>query len=76
MTAHKGDFITELFSLVDLNSSISLDEAENLLLGLYSRLGVRYGAQEANHFFKQIEFDHDGSINLAKFRKVLEKEFL
>lgn len=70
------NFIQDLFSLVDLNSSISLDEAENLLLNLYTRLGMRYGKKEANLFFKQIEFNPNGTIDLIKFRKVLEKEFL
>lgn len=72
---HK-DFLSDLFSLIDLNSSISLDEAENLLLGLYTRLGMRYGKSEANHFFSQIDFNSNGTIDLARFRNVLEKEFL
>jgi len=69
-------FIHELFSLIDNNSSISLEEAESLLLGLYTRLGMRYGKNEANHFFKQIEFNQNGTIDLYRFRQILEKEFL
>lgn len=69
------DFISDLFNLVDLNSTISMEEAENILFGLYTRLGKRYGKNEANNFFNQIEFNENGSIDLMRFRKILEKEF-
>ncbi len=75
-SARQKNFIYDLFSLIDHNSSISLEEAESLLLGLYTRLGMKYGKNEANHFFKQIEFNENGTIDLYRFRKILEKEFL
>lgn len=70
------NFIIDIFNLVDQNSTISLEEAESLLLGLYTRLGIKYGKTEANHFFRQIEFNENGTVDLDRFRSVLEKEFI
>ena len=72
------EFINELFNMVDMsaNSSITLEEAEKLLVGLYSRLGKPYGQKEANLFFRQIKFNAHDSIDLKQFKTILEKEFL
>ena len=72
------EFINELFNMVDMsaNSSITLEEAEKLLAGLYSRLGKPYGQKEASLFFRQIKFNAHDSIDLKQFKNILENEFL
>ena len=70
--------LVELFQSVDSNSNgrISRSEAETLLIRLNSRLGRRYGEEEANIFFNALDTNNDGLIDFNEFRGALIKQFV
>ena len=63
--------IEEVFKSIDLNSNgkIGFDEAEKILLKLNSRLGRSYGENEVRIFFRTLDTNNDGSIDLEEFKK-------
>jgi hypothetical protein len=69
--------IAELFASVDRNGdgSLSLSEAESLLLKLNSRLGRQYGEDQARAFFKALDSNNDGSISFEEFRRAIIRSF-
>jgi hypothetical protein len=72
-----SSILVELFQTIDRNSSgrISRSEAETLLLRLNSRLGRRYGDEEADSFFRAVDTNNDGSIDFDEFRRALLRQF-
>ena len=70
-----GSVISEIFSSVDRdgNGSVSMSEANALLLRLNSRLGRNYGESEAREFFRRLDRNGDGSISLREFRAAFER---
>ncbi|CAF0921745.1 unnamed protein product [Brachionus calyciflorus] len=68
------DIISDIFNQVDgdQNGSLSVEEAEKLLLKLNSRLGRSYGEDDVEKFFLSLDTNQDGSISLSEFRKAFE----
>ena len=58
---------------LDLNDNISVKDAEKLLLRLNSKLGKKYGVQEANEFFNKITILSKGKINFEEFKNLFLK---
>ena len=69
--------LLELFQSVDRNASgtITVSEAESLLLKLYSRLGRNYSEADAVAFVKALDINGDGSVSFDEFRSALLKDF-
>ena len=67
--------LLELFQSVDTDAtgSITLAEAEGLLLRLNSRLGRKYGDEDAKKFFKSLDMNGDGIIDFEEFKNALLK---
>lgn len=69
-SANVNSLLAEVFASVDRDSNgrVSLSEAESLLLRLNSRLGRRYGEDEAKAFVRALDSNRDGSLDLNEFR--------
>jgi hypothetical protein len=67
--------VNEIFASVDRDGSgsITLQEAESLLLRLNSRLGRNYGENEAREFFRRLDRNGDGLISIQEFRSAFER---
>ena len=63
--------IEEIFASVDADMSgkIGVGEAERILLRLNSRLGRNYGEDEVRNFFRVLDTNGDGSIDLIEFKQ-------
>ena len=68
--------IAEIFNSIDKdqNGKISVREAEKVLLRLNSRLGRRYGEDDARRLFDQLDVNRDGFIDQFEFKKVFQSQ--
>lgn len=69
--------ITSLFNQVDIdrNGRISMDEAGRMLLKFNSKLGRSYGENEVQTFFRSLDKNNDGYIDLEEFKAAFLKTF-
>jgi Ca2+-binding EF-hand superfamily protein len=57
----------------DGSGTLSVAEAESIFLRINSRLGRAYGEDEVALFFKTLDRNGDGVINLNEFRAAFDK---
>lgn len=65
------DLITQIFTTIDRNQNgrITVEDAEKTLLRLNSRLGRRYGEDDVRSFFRVLDVNNDGSLDLNEFKR-------
>lgn len=63
--------IDEIFNYIDQcqSGSITLEDAEKILLRINSRLGRRYGEDDVRAFFIALDSDGDGLLDLNDFKR-------
>jgi hypothetical protein len=76
-TGYNGNInqlIADIFASIDRdnNGQLSVSEAETIFLRLNSRLGRRYGENDVKKFFKKLDVNSDGQIDLNEFRVAFE----
>jgi hypothetical protein len=66
-----NSLIEILFNQIDKNGtgSISIEDAETLVLRLNSRLGRCYGEDDVKEFFSVLDKNKDGLLNLEEFKQ-------
>ena len=67
----KSSAVEAAFRAVDTNNSgtISLQEAQTLLLRLNSSLGRSYGERELTVFFQALDTNRDGQLSLEELKR-------
>ncbi len=72
---NNSDFIAELFGLIDSdnNGKVSVDEAEKILLKLNSRLGRNYGSDDVDNFFRNLDINNDGFVDMEEFSLAFQR---
>jgi hypothetical protein len=75
LSAQGSLVISEIFNDIDRNGSetLSISEAEKLLIQLNNRLGRSYTEREAQAFFRGLDLNRDGRISLREFREVFNR---
>lgn len=71
-----GAQINEIFASVerDHTGSITVEEAEKLLLRLNSRLSRRCGEDETKRFIDSLDHNKDGHVDLLDFRRAFDAQ--
>jgi hypothetical protein len=75
LSAQGSVVISEIFNEIDLNGNgtLSLSEAEKLLIQLNHRLGRNYTERDAQAFFRALDVNRDGRISLREFREAFNR---
>ena len=70
-SAANDALIEEIFNLINRNHNgrLNVSDAEKILLRLNSRFGRRYGEDEVVAFFRTLDVNPDGSIDLQEFKR-------
>ncbi|RMZ96519.1 hypothetical protein BpHYR1_053024, partial [Brachionus plicatilis] len=66
-----SSLIEKIFRSIDKNNkgTISVEDAEKILLRLNSRLGRRYGEDDVKVLFATLDVNNDGSLDLEEFKR-------
>jgi hypothetical protein len=73
--ANTPEVVAEIFKSVDSDQSgtISVEEANNILMRLNSRLNRNYGEKDRLAFFAVLDTNKDGHIDLNEFKQAYSK---